>query len=99
MFGIWFGTRASEIQILSPRPSGVETSLEPLRVQTLDESCGGASLIDVLRSGDPLFGSTVTALSVGRFALNDHLQLVFEYELADGRSGIAVALLEGDHRV
>lgn len=61
------------------------------------ELTGGASLVAVLQSGDPLFGSTVTGLSVGRFALNDHLQLVFEYELADGRSGIAVASLEGDH--
>ena len=61
------------------------------------ELTGGASLVPVLQSGDPLFGSTVTALSVGRFAFNDHLQLAFQYELADGRSGIAVASLESDH--
>ena len=60
------------------------------------ELTGGASPVAILQTGDPLFGSTVTAVSVGRFALNDHLGLVFEYELADGRSGIAVAALHGD---
>ncbi|HEY7403763.1 MAG TPA: choice-of-anchor tandem repeat NxxGxxAF-containing protein [Candidatus Angelobacter sp.] len=59
------------------------------------ELTGGASLVPVLRTGDPLFGSTVTAVSVGRFAFNDHFRLVFEYELLDGRSGIAVAVLPG----
>lgn len=57
------------------------------------ELTGGASPFAVLQSGDPLFGSTVTAVSVGRFAFNNDLQLAFEYELADGRSGIAVALM------
>ena len=60
------------------------------------ELTGGASPLAVLQSGDSLFGSTVTAVSVGRFAFNDHLRLAFEYELADGRSGIAVASLEAD---
>lgn len=60
------------------------------------ELTGGASPVAVLESGDPLFGSTVTAVSVGRFAFNDHSRLVFEYELEDGRSGIAVASLEVD---
>jgi hypothetical protein len=60
------------------------------------ELTGGASLIPVLQTGDPLFGSTVTAVSVGRFAFNDHLRLVFEYELLDGRSGIAIAQLQSD---
>jgi hypothetical protein len=60
------------------------------------ELTGGASPVTVLQSGDSLFGSTVTAVSVGRFALNDHLRLVFEYELADGRSGIAIASLQLD---
>lgn len=60
------------------------------------ELTGGASPVAVLQTGDLLFGSTVTAVSVGRFAFNDHLGLVFEYELADGRSGIAVAALHGD---
>lgn len=60
------------------------------------ELTGGASPIAVLQTGDSLFGSTVTAVSLGRFAFNDHFRLAFEYELQDGRSGIAVASLEGD---
>jgi hypothetical protein len=60
------------------------------------ELTGGASPVAVLQTGDPLFGSTVTAVSVGRFAFNDHFRLAFEYELADGRSGIAVASLQVD---
>jgi hypothetical protein len=58
------------------------------------ELTGGASPVAVLQTGDPLFGSTVTAVSVGRFAFNNHFRLAFEYELADGRSGIAVASLQ-----
>lgn len=57
------------------------------------ELTGKASLISLLRTGDPLFGSTVVGLEVGRFGFNDHFQLAFEYELQDGRSGIAVASL------
>lgn len=60
------------------------------------ELTGGASPVAILQTGDPLFGSRVTGVSVGRFAFNDHLKLVFEYELEDGRSGIAVASLHGD---
>lgn len=60
------------------------------------ELTGKAFLTRLLRTGDPLFGSTVAALAVGRFAFNDHLQLAFEYELQDGRSGIAVASLLAD---
>jgi hypothetical protein len=60
------------------------------------ELTGGASPVAVLQTGDPLFGSTVTAVSVGRFAFNDNFRLAFEYELADGRSGIAVAFLHSD---
>ncbi|HEU4414992.1 MAG TPA: choice-of-anchor tandem repeat NxxGxxAF-containing protein, partial [Candidatus Angelobacter sp.] len=60
------------------------------------ELTGGSSPVAVLQSGDALFGSTVTAVSVGRFGFNDHFRLAFEYELADGRSGIAVALLHSD---
>lgn len=60
------------------------------------ELTGGASPVAVLQTGDPLFGSTVTAVSVGRFAFNDHFRLVFGYELSDGRSGVAVASLQGD---
>jgi len=60
------------------------------------ELTGGASPVAVLQTGDPLFGSTVTAVSVGRFAFNDHFRLAFEYELEDGRSGIAIAHLQVD---
>lgn len=59
------------------------------------ELTGGDSPLAVLQTGDPLFGSTVTSVSVGRFALSDSLRLVFEYELQDGRSGIAVTSLHG----
>jgi hypothetical protein len=41
--------------------------------------------------GDPLFGSTVTALNIGSFGLNDLGQLAFYYNLADGRNGLALA--------
>jgi hypothetical protein len=60
------------------------------------ELTGGASPVAVLQTGDPLFGSRVTAVSVGRFAFNDHFRLAFEYELEDGRSGIAIAHLQVD---
>jgi hypothetical protein len=60
------------------------------------ELTGGALPLAVLQSGDPLFGSRVTAVSVGRFAFNDRFRLVFGYELEDGRSGIAVACLKSD---
>ena len=46
----------------------------------------------VIQSGDALFGSTVTSLSLGRFSLNDANELVFVYGLQDGRSGIAIAI-------
>ena len=57
---------------------------------------GGESLIPVIRPGDPLFGSTVTQVNLGRFALNDRFQMAFEYTLADGRSGIAIASFNGE---
>jgi hypothetical protein len=41
--------------------------------------------------GDPLFGSTVTQVAVGRFSLSNRDQIAFFYALADGRSGIAIA--------
>jgi hypothetical protein len=41
--------------------------------------------------GDPLFGSTVTAVNIGSFGLNDLGQLAFFYNLADGRNGLALA--------
>lgn len=60
------------------------------------ELTGKDSLVPVLRTGDTLFGATVTAVSVGRFGLNDHFRLAFGYQLSDGRSGIAVAVLPVD---
>ena len=50
----------------------------------------------VIQSGDALFGSTVNTLSLGRFSLNDHSQVVFVYTLANGRSGLAIASRNGD---
>ena len=58
------------------------------------ELSGGSSPFPVLQSGDPLFGSIVASLSVGRFAFNDHFHLVFAYGLEDGRTGVAIALLK-----
>jgi len=60
------------------------------------EVTGGDSPTRVLQTGDPLFGSTVTSVSVGRFAFNDRFQVVFEYTLKDGRSGVAVGALRGE---
>jgi hypothetical protein len=50
----------------------------------------------VIRIGDPLFDSTVTALGHlihphGTFDLNDNGEIAFRYELANGAYGIAVA--------
>jgi hypothetical protein len=57
------------------------------------ELTGGASPVAVIEVGDTLFGSIVTSLDLGRFGLNDHNQLTFQYSLQDGRSGIAIASL------
>lgn len=53
----------------------------------------GASPIPVIRTGDALFGSTVTSADIGRFALNKHFEMAIQYTLEDGRSGVAVARL------
>jgi hypothetical protein len=50
-----------------------------------------------IQSGDPLFGSVVTSIDLGRFALNNRFQMAFEYTLEDGRTGIAIASLKGDN--
>ena len=60
------------------------------------EVSGGQRLIPVIRPGDRLFGSTVSSVDLGRFALNDRFELVFEYVLSDGRSGIAIASFHGE---
>ena len=44
----------------------------------------------VIIQGDPLFGSTVTGASFSR-GLNNRNQIAFEYILADGTRGIAIA--------
>lgn len=45
----------------------------------------------ILRTGDTLFGSTVTSLSLSPESLNDQNQVAFSYILANGVSGIARA--------
>jgi hypothetical protein len=54
----------------------------------------------VIQPGDPLFGSTVTSvdLSLGR-RLDDHGDIAFNYALANGVKGIAIAriVLPGDY--
>jgi hypothetical protein len=55
------------------------------------ETTGGASPVPVIQVGDPLFGSTVTQLQLGRFSINDRDEISFQYGLADRRSGIAIA--------
>ena len=58
------------------------------------EATGGDLPVSVIEAGDPLFGSTVTRVDVGRFSLNNRDQIAFRYVLADGRSGIAIASLQ-----
>ncbi len=55
------------------------------------ELTGHAQPLPVIETDDPLFGSSVIAVSVGRFSLNDRDQIAFRYQLKDGRAGIAVA--------
>ncbi len=59
------------------------------------EATGGANTIPVIQTGDQLFGSVVTGLDLGRFALNDRFQMAFQYTLQDGRTGVAVASVKG----
>jgi hypothetical protein len=61
------------------------------------EATRGDKPVPVIQTGDPLFGSHVTSLDLGRFALNDHFQMAFQYTLEDGRTGIAVASLRGEN--
>jgi hypothetical protein len=55
------------------------------------ELTGGASPISVISVGDGLFGSTITSVDLGRFALSDSDELAFLFVLEDGRSGVAIA--------
>jgi hypothetical protein len=53
----------------------------------------GSRLSSLIATGDSLFGSTVMYLDIGRFGLDDSANgtLVFQYNLSDGRSGLAIA--------
>jgi hypothetical protein len=55
------------------------------------ETTGRDFPVPVISSGDALFGSIVTGLSLGTHSLNEHDEIAFQYALADGRSGIAIA--------
>jgi hypothetical protein len=57
------------------------------------ELTGGASPIPVIRTGDALFGSVVSNVDIGRFALNNRFEMALQYSLEDGRSGVAIASL------
>jgi hypothetical protein len=56
---------------------------------------GGDSVADkVIKTGDPLFGSTLSHFLFGGGGISDDGQhLAFAYELANGESGVAVATL------
>jgi hypothetical protein len=66
-------------------------------VASLDGAGGGIFtgpdpvLHEVIAAGDPLFGSTVTFVSLSTENLNDNGELAFSYVLADGLRGVAVA--------
>jgi hypothetical protein len=66
------------------------------RVGIFVELSGGASPVAIIETGDTLFGSIVTGLDLGRFALNDRDQVAFHYDLRDGRSGVAIFSLKQD---
>ena len=68
----------------------------PIAIYLTFQQADHESLVTVLQSGDPLFGSTVSTLAFGRFSLNDHRQVVFRYTLSNGRTGIAIATRKGD---
>lgn len=48
----------------------------------------------IIRSGDPLFGSTANFFQFANTGLNEYGQVAFNYSLDDGRSGIALATPE-----
>jgi len=51
----------------------------------------GGSTSKVIRTGDPLFGSTVAEVIIGGPSLNDNGDVAFRYFLANGVDGIAIA--------
>lgn len=54
----------------------------------------GTETVKVVATGDALFGSTVTALMSSTTALNDSNQFAFQYTLATGFTGVALATIE-----
>ena len=54
---------------------------------------GNSAPISIIGAGSLLFGSPVTGLLWGNGGLNDASQIVFRYDLQNGRSGIAVATI------
>jgi hypothetical protein len=46
--------------------------------------------VPLIETGDALFGSHVSRLSIGRYSLNNEGLVVFLYGLTDGRSGLAI---------
>lgn len=44
----------------------------------------------IISEGDPLFGSTITYLNFENAGFNDHKQIAFSYQLADGLYGVAL---------
>jgi hypothetical protein len=52
----------------------------------------GSELTAIIKTGDALFGSTLTHLDFHRMGLDPNgRNLAFKYGLADGRAGIAMA--------
>lgn len=61
---------------------------------------GGDAVDDrVIIEGDPLLGSTLTGLQYYRNGFNNQGQIAFQYSLANGQSGIAVATVDPEARV
>jgi hypothetical protein len=57
---------------------------------------GGITSTPVIRVGDPLFGSTVASVQIGRQGANAQGQVVFWYRLASGVTGYARAVATPD---
>lgn len=86
-----FGGQWSEGVAPSINSAGIVAFLAPLQQ-------GGSGIFTsedlvnaVIKQGDSLFGSTVSAVHMTREALNDNGHIAFRYQLANGRGGIARA--------
>ena len=51
----------------------------------------GTATNEVIGTGDSLFGSTLTGLSISPTGFNDAGQVAFHFQLANGTTGIAIA--------